>query len=176
MEISVSKVAVLLKKPLRSNRSRSTSFYSFPEILSRLERALQDLSRDIRFTDRSPDLIDRRLPEVGLFFDFSLAYPSRPPKEIVAYRHYSPARLTVTDCFSQWLVSCLPFLFSESLGICLRWNFVGKVVTDFLGVFFLLEFKSGWKGIDLLCIRVISVDCCSGLVNEGSGVLILIRS
>jgi len=147
VEISISKVAVLLKKPLRSNRRRSTSFYSFQEILSRLERALQDLSRDIRFTDRAPpEFIDRRLPEVGLFFDFSLAYPSRPPKEIVAYRHYSPARLTVTDCFSQWLVSCLPFLFSEPLGICLHWNFVGEVATDFLDVFFSVGFQEWLEG------------------------------
>jgi len=85
----------------------------------------------------------------------------------VAYHHYSPARLTVTDCFSQWLVSCLPFLFSESLGICLRWNFVGEVATDFLDVFFLLEFKSGWKGIDFLCIRVISVDWLLWACKQG---------
>jgi len=70
----------------------------FPEILSQLERALQDLFEDIQSINRGQELIKLHLSKVGLLFDFSQAYSPRPPKEIVAHHHYSPARLTVTAC------------------------------------------------------------------------------
>jgi len=91
VEISISKVAVLLKKSLRSNRCGSTSFYSFPEILSWLERAAQDLFKDVKSIDREQELIEFHLSKVGLFLQVLKAYSPRPPKEIVAHRHYSPA-------------------------------------------------------------------------------------
>jgi len=104
---------VFLKNPLCSNRRHSTSFYSFPEILSRLERALQDLSKDVKSVDRGQELIELHLSKVGLLFDFSLAYSPRPPKEIVALRHYSSARLTVTACsFNRLTAFCSTLLIS----------------------------------------------------------------
>jgi len=84
---------VFLKNPLRSNHCRSTSFYYFPVILSRLESALQKLCEDVKSVDREQELIELHLSKVGLLFEFSKAYPPRPPKEIVAHRHYSSAKM-----------------------------------------------------------------------------------
>jgi len=68
------------------------SFYSFPEILSWLEKALQDLLfENIKRVDRGQELIELHLSKVGLLFKFSQAYSPRPPMEIVALCHYSPA-------------------------------------------------------------------------------------
>jgi len=69
-------------------------FLLFPAILSQLERALQDLSKDVKSVDRGQELIELHLSKVGLLFNFSLAYSPRPPKEIVAHHHYSPANDT----------------------------------------------------------------------------------
>jgi len=73
-------------------------FHSFLMIVSRLERSFQDLSDDINSIDRGQGLIEFHLSKVGLLFKFSKAYSPRPPKEIVAHCHYSPARLTVRAC------------------------------------------------------------------------------
>jgi len=113
-ELSRSEVAVFFKNPLHSNGCHSTSFYSFPVILSQFRRAHQDLIEDIKVVDREQELTDFPLSKVGLFFEFSQAYSPRPPKEIVAHHHYSPARLTVTGCStSGWLpfFPFCPFLF-----------------------------------------------------------------
>jgi len=69
------------------------SFYSFSKLLSRLDRVLQDLSKDAKSVNRKQEFIELHLSKVGLFFDFSLAYFPRPPKEIVAHCHYSSAKL-----------------------------------------------------------------------------------
>jgi len=88
----------LFKSLICSNHCQLTSFHSFPVILSQLERSLQDLSKDIKSVNRGQELIELHLSKVGLPFKFSQAYSPRPPKEIVAHCHYSPAILTVTDC------------------------------------------------------------------------------
>ncbi len=60
-------------------------------ILSWLERSFQDHSEAVKSIDRGQELIEFHLSEVSLLFDFSKAYFPRPPKEIVAHCHYSPA-------------------------------------------------------------------------------------
>jgi len=73
-------------------------FSLFLVILSWLERSHQDLSEDVKSIVRKQELIKLNLSEVGLLLEFSKAYSPRSPKEVVAHRHYSPARLTVTAC------------------------------------------------------------------------------
>jgi len=91
MELSRFEVAILLKNPLHSDYYRSSIFHSLPVILSRFERSLQDLSKDIKSVDRGQKHIELHLSKVGLSFEFSQAYSPRPPKEIVAHCHYSAA-------------------------------------------------------------------------------------
>jgi len=85
-------VAVLFKSPLCGDCCLSTSFHSFPVILSRLESTHQDLSGDVKVVDRGQELVELHLSKVGLFLQAPKAYSPRPPKEIVAHRHYSPAK------------------------------------------------------------------------------------
>jgi len=63
-----------------------------------VRKILQDLSENVKSIDRGQELVKLHLSEVGLLFEFSNAYSTRPPKEIVALCHYSPARLIVTAC------------------------------------------------------------------------------
>jgi len=58
-----------------------------------LKRALQDLSEYIKSVNRGQEFIELHLSRVGLLFEFSQAYFPRPPKEIVAHCHYSPANM-----------------------------------------------------------------------------------
>jgi len=165
-ELSRSEVAVLLKSPFCGYCCLSTSFHSFSVILSRLDSTHQDLSGAVKVVDGKQEPVELHLSKVSLLFKFSNAYSPRPSKEIVAHCHYSPARLTVTDCFSQWLVSCL-FPLLRIVGNLLALEFCWRSCDRFLDVFFLLEFKSGWKGIDFLCIRVISVDWLLWACKQG---------
>jgi len=64
-------------------------------ILSQLERLLQDLSEDFKSINRGQELIELLLSKFGLLFEFSKVYSTRPPKEIVALCHYSPANAFV---------------------------------------------------------------------------------
>jgi len=48
--------------------------------------------RDVKVVDRKQELVELHLSKVGLFLQAPKAYSPRPPKEIVAHRHYSPAR------------------------------------------------------------------------------------
>jgi len=104
MELSRFEAVVFLKNPLHSSHCCSTSFHSFPVILSWLERSFQELSADTKSIDRGQELIELHLSKVGLVFEFSKACSPRPPREIVAHCHYSPARLTVIACStSGWI-------------------------------------------------------------------------
>jgi len=130
-ELSRSEVVVLLKSPHCGYCCLSTSFHSFSVILSRLERALQDLPKTLKLLIENRNSLSFTCPKLAYFSKFPKAYSPRPPKEIVAHRHYSPARLTVTDCFSQWLVSFLSFPLFRIIGNLFAIGFfVVGVATD----------------------------------------------
>ena len=117
-------------------------------ILSRLASTHQDLSGNVKVVDREQELVELHLSKFGLFLQVPKAYSPRPPKEIVAHCHYSPARLTVTDCFSQWLVSFLSFpLFRISGYLFAVGFFVVGVATDI----FLFPWNSRVVGRELIC-------------------------
>jgi len=94
LELSRSEVAVLPKSHLCGYCCCLASFHSFSVILSRLERAFQDLSEDVKSIDRQQELVKFHLSEVSLFLQAPKAYSPRPPKEIVAHCHYSPAKFS----------------------------------------------------------------------------------
>jgi len=143
-ELSRSEVVVLLKSPLCGYCCCSTSLHSFSSvILSQLESTHQDLSGDVKVVDRGQELVELHLSKVGLLFEFSQAYSPRPPKEIVALCHYSPARLTVTACStSGWVPLSI---------VKLVWSPKSQKNIDHLLACFHLVFPSFFSFFSRLC-------------------------
>jgi len=61
-----------------------------------MQYLFQHLSGDIKVVDRGQELVKFHLSKVGLFLQVPKAYSPRPPKEIVAHCHYSPANSEYT--------------------------------------------------------------------------------